>query len=557
MMQLRISYFNSSVLRKNLSRFAPVWGLYALGLFLVMSAFYNDDPRLMASSLTETTGTLSYVNFAYAFLCATMLFGDLFQSRMCNALHAMPLRRIGWYLTHIASGILFALIPNLLLSAVAAALLQEYAFLAIWWFLCTMGQFLFHFALAVLCAMCVGTRFAHALVYGILCFLSLLVYWIVSAILEPLLYGIQLDMTLFRFACPTVFFGDNSFFIWNYSSNTGKQFKGFDISVWTYLAICAGIGALVLVLAFFLYRRRKLETAGDFLSITKLRPVFLLLYTLTAGTVFYTFGEIFTSGARYIFLFIGLITGFYTGRMLLERSLKVFQWKSNLACFLFLLFIGATLAVTYLDPLGITKWIPNPADVKSVSINFSYSTSSAQPLTDSEDIDAVTVIHKKLLESNRQTDGGYWINLHYKLKNGRTVERTYFTSIVKPDLKATITPILSRWDTVFPGITQKQLLENLHFVYTGYNEGYNKDFPREAYGELLDALAQDCENGNMAQAYGLHLDDPQVSWLEIQYDTHTDSGIRILYLDIYESCTNTVAVLKKYAPQSFNDQWTK
>lgn len=547
-MKLRTSFFNGSVLRKDLSRFAPVWGLYTLGLFLVMSTIYETRPAYMLQSLAETLNALSYVNWAYAFLCATMLFGDLFQSRMCNALHAMPMRRDGWFFTHVVAGLLFVLIPNVLLTTVAAVLLRSYAFMAFWWLLCTMGQFLFHFALATLCAMCVGNRFAHALIYGILSFLSMIVNWLVNIFYEPLLYGISIHSDPFLFACPTAYMGLNDFFQWDYDV-TFYRFHGLEPDMWIYLAACSGISLLLLLVALLVYRRRNLETAGDFIALKTLSPVFLLLYTLIAGTVFYTFGELFTDGAQYIFLFIGLITGFYTGRMLLERSLRVFQWKNNLTCFLLLVVFSGTLVLTSLDPLGLTKWVPKTQDVKSASIAVSDSNSPKHPMTDVEDIEAVTSIHRQLLDHALYEKYGHAVDISYTLKNGRTVHRTYQLSSLGQPLESKLTPITSRWQTVMDGIPMDELLDSIFYICTSATE----IFPSEAYEELLNAIAQDCADGNMSQSYALHENEGLAFWLEISYH-ESDGSNNHVYLDIFECCTNTIAVLEKYASAEYNDK---
>lgn len=550
MMKLKTSYFNSTVLRKDLSRFAPVWGLYTLGLFLIMSTFYNYRPDRMASNLAETMGAFSYINCAYAFLSATVLFGDLFQSRMCNALHAMPMRRSGWFLTHFTAGILFALIPTLLLATVAGILLQEYILLSLLWFLGIMGQYLFHFALAVLCAMCVGSRFAHALVYGIGNFLALIVYWFASIFYEPLLYGITLDTQMFIKLCPTTWLGQGNFFLWDGAAST-TYFRGLAVDKWIYLAVCVGLGILMLLLALLVYRRRKLETAGDFISFRALSPVFLLLYTLIAGTVFYTFGDIFTSNAKYIFLFIGILTGFFTGRMLLERSLKVFRWKSILACFLLLVVFSGTLAVTYLDPMGLTRWVPDTADIESTSIDISGSYYGKQTMTDPADIESVTAIHENLLTKRTQHRYGYYIGLSYTLKNGHVVTREYFMESINPELEAKLTPMLSRWELVMKGNTLEYLLENTFHILSSTTD----NLPAEAYRELLEAIAQDCEAGNMAQSYALHQDEKQKHWLEINYTIR--SGVtNHLYLDIFKSCNNTISVLEKYASEEYMEKFT-
>ena len=113
-MKLKTSFFDETVLKKNITRFAPVWGLYSaflLMLFMVAVDLGSEGVRT-ASNMAETLPFMVVVNCIYAFATAQLLWGDLYSSRMCNALHALPLRREGWFLTGTAAGLLFSLIPN-------------------------------------------------------------------------------------------------------------------------------------------------------------------------------------------------------------------------------------------------------------------------------------------------------------------------------------------------------------------------------------------------------------------------------------------------------------
>ena len=110
-MKSRTSFFDRTVLKKDITRFAPLWALYLIGgLMIAISSGISGD------ELNEVLGGLGIVSFSYAILVAQLLFGDLFNTRLCNALHAMPLRREGWFFTHVIAGILFSLVPNLLIA---------------------------------------------------------------------------------------------------------------------------------------------------------------------------------------------------------------------------------------------------------------------------------------------------------------------------------------------------------------------------------------------------------------------------------------------------------
>ena len=118
-MKSRTSFFNATVFKKNLTRFAPAWGLYTV--LLVLTVFTECTWVERAGSnllnLGETHGAFALF---YAPLCTQLLFGDLlYNTRMCNALHALPLKRETWFFTNILSGYAFFLIPTLAASALA------------------------------------------------------------------------------------------------------------------------------------------------------------------------------------------------------------------------------------------------------------------------------------------------------------------------------------------------------------------------------------------------------------------------------------------------------
>ena len=136
-MKFRKSFFNGAVFRKNLTRFAPVWLLYTVCLLLGLVMLSESGVEYwLSANIAQGISFMSIVNFAYALLSALLLFGDLTNSKMCNALHALPLRRETWFGTHIASGIAFSLLPNLVIALIALPIMQlGIGWTAVFWWL--------------------------------------------------------------------------------------------------------------------------------------------------------------------------------------------------------------------------------------------------------------------------------------------------------------------------------------------------------------------------------------------------------------------------------------
>ena len=340
-MRSRTSLFDKTILRKNLIRFAPCWGLYSLGLLMMLvSQIEVGQPANFAANMAYTLESMGAVNFFYALVVGLLLYGDLFNTRMCNALHALPLRRETWFATNFLSGLLFAVIPYVGITVLSLALAIQGWAVFLLWLAVVILQYLFFFSVATLCAYITGQRFAMALIYGLVNFFSMIAYWLVNLLYIPLLYGVVPRENFFYHFTPMVKMCQHNYLrvdSYNYelAGLTGPLTFEFRDG-WGYLAICTVIGVGLLALALRCYRKRDLEKAGDLVTIRGLGPVFLLVYTLCLGAFCHLiFNELF-GYESYLFLILGFAIGFFTGQMLLKRTIRVFRWKTIGAFALFM-----------------------------------------------------------------------------------------------------------------------------------------------------------------------------------------------------------------------------
>ena len=101
-MKSRTSSYKMTWLKKNIARFAPFWVLYILCLLLglfVMSG--RRDPFYLIMNLSGCARIMAVVNCGYALLTAQLLFGDLYDSRMCFGIHSLPMRREELYIYNV------------------------------------------------------------------------------------------------------------------------------------------------------------------------------------------------------------------------------------------------------------------------------------------------------------------------------------------------------------------------------------------------------------------------------------------------------------------------
>ena len=393
-MKSRTLSSKAAAFRKDITRFWPVWVGYILCLIIVQVLQSNDDLNYWyAANMGEGIALMGVVNLCYGFIVAMMLFGDLFNTRMCNGIHSLPLKREHWFDAHVKAAILFSLVPTALMAAFSEVIIVLYSKMVagwtvpLYWLAASNLQFLFFFGLAVFCAMCAGSRFGMAVVYGILNFFSILVYLLVDQLYTPLLKGVTTMSGPFEMLCP-VWQMVNKRCIDFDRVETGKTFVHNGIEQreyigqlklvsegWAYIGTVAALGLLLLLMARHIYKKSHLECAGDFLAVRWLNAPFQVVFTVLCAAGFQgVFMVFFGNGSRsvYILPVIGLIVGWFGGRMLLERSTQVFRVKNFVGFGLITALLAGSLYLTWLDPLGIETWIPQVGEVKTATLRMNY-----------------------------------------------------------------------------------------------------------------------------------------------------------------------------------------
>ena len=559
-MKSRTSFFNVTVLRKNLIRFAPVWVLYAVAEILGLMTLDLSSARIVANDLRYIMGPVAICHMIYALIVAACLFGDLFDSRLCNGLHAMPLRREGWLLTNLISGFLFALIPAVAGGLVAAIALQEYYWIALLWQATSLLQFVFFFGVAVFSAMCAGKRLSMMAIYCLINFLSMLIFWIATLVYQPLLPGVVLSEESFSAFCPVVSMTSHRYMDFYYDKILGGYFRGFMTQDLHHLYICAGLGLLFLALAWLLYRNRQLESAGDFISFRPMRMVFLLAYTFAIGSLVFAFtGVFFGMNVDYGFLVAGILIGWYTGWMLLERTVKVFTKKVLLGCLAFVVIFASSIGLTVWDPMGVTSYVPETQDVEFACL-YSFSSSyyytgdydnGGRFATEPDEIALVQDLHQDMIETMSDTYNEYMtVGVKYRLESGRVITRNYQVP-VESQTEENLQSFFSDVRSVFDVNDWNAVKENLENVWVYRYDDEEKDqtqlFIQEEKDGLLAALEADAKAGTLAQHGNFHKNQDQLASLDIIWHERDQDGLprtRSAFITIYTDCVNTIAFLE-------------
>jgi hypothetical protein len=305
---------------------------------------------------------------------------------------------------------------------------------------------------------------------------------------------------------------------------------------WGYLIICAVIGLGLLGGALLLYRRRRLESAGDFIAVKPLAPIFSVVSTLCVGAVFALFSELFSNDFMEVFLIAGLVVGFFGTQMLLARSAKVFQLKSFGRLGIIVGALILSLLLVQWDAFGIVRWTPKVDRVEWVTLSY-----DRLELTEPEDIQLVINLHKEAIAQGEKYDptaGSYhYIRITYEMKNGTQVERSYefpSTSKAYQALKS----LYGRASHVLGDVSDMEhYIRSIAMIEI---RGSKMVPDHEMLRGLMAAIKADCEAGNMAQHDSYHENPRQLYSIELE-QLEADSMYFYRDIKVYSDAENTVA----------------
>ena len=579
-MKLKVSFCNKTVLRTDITRFAPVWGTYVLGLAMlvllqIQPIDTDEQKRQLVRGFQQFSRYGVAINGLYAMVVVQALFGDLLNPRLCNSLHAMPVTRDGFYGAHLAAGLLFAIVPNCLVFLPTSLFLgKELSCVALWTLLALCLQYIFYLGTALLAVQLAGNRAGMILTYGILNFATLLLYWFVAMVFVPLIYGKDVGISWVAKICPTVAMYDGDYFTVLDHSNwaDGQYFYFFDGvrsgALWLKCVICAGIGVVCMAVAQLVYRRRKLETAGDLLAFPVLSPFFLGLYTLTVAAFLHLGVKQLAQGSisGYFFLPLGLIAGYITGLMLLRRTSRVFRWRLLVPLGGILAVCGLCMLAIITDVFHVIRYVPQEDKVESVTlapVQLSYDNLTLT-LTEPQEIEDVLSYHQGALRDWQDqvvgsllqrtgcwTPGDYLnIQLRYNLKNGHTLQRRYLLERENPAYER-LAPYLSRPELSL-GMNEEKFRQVIASATAGDSYFYNNDGAEPdpsknrtftTFVGLSDAILEDCASGSLMS---LALYTPADSTQDFRYEgglsiTYNRGGEdQYLYINLNSDCRHTL-----------------
>jgi ABC-2 type transport system permease protein len=455
-MQSRTSFFNKAVFGKSISRFWPIWAIY-LGLWVLVLPVTLLSRRWeyggwgiqnAASFILESGifgGVLGGAVLAVAVCMAVWCF--LYNNRGAHGMACLPLRREGLFCSVMLAGLLPAWAVQLCVAVLAwlagavsglgGSGAQLAGYLA-QWFGTVALTYLFFYGFATLCAMLTGNVVILLLVYGVLNFVAVGVELLIRGVFAQFVYGLagSIDvLPVTRWISPAV----------GYLTTLGLDYGMETVTMhgWTALWLYALAGLVLLVCALLLFRRRRIESAGDVVAVRVLKPIFRWCMALGCGMVlssliytifFYNYGNGQTRGAfliTLIFLLIGALIGWFAGEMLICKSFRVFSGRRWAGYGIVCAVILVVMLGMRFDLFGVERRVPETAEVKSVLVT---SAGTGATLTTPEGIDQARELHRAILADRSWNDratyyessvNSTFCNIRYTLRSGAVVSRQY------------------------------------------------------------------------------------------------------------------------------------
>ena len=574
-MKSRTSFSRITVFKKNITRYAPIWAIYLIGLMLVFvdNSYHSHADRFAAHVMDELVASFGIVNMIYAGVIAVMVYGDLYNTRMCYSLHTIPLRREGILLSNLVSGFLFSLVPNVIASLYLMTQLQEFSVLALWWLLASALQFLFFYGLATVSALLTGNRFAMLAVYAGFNFVAMLAYWLVNTIYLPELPGVVADITAYSRFSPVVHLVDNfEFFkfeeyqvlvtipdsLYDDYYETHYKYLGLG-NGWGYHAILGGLGLALMGLSVILYRLRHLECAGDFVAFPKTKGAACVIITLCVMLVLALLGDSFGEG-YILWLIVGLVVGYFGSLMLLERRVKVFYKKNFLGFVALAVAVALSFTAVIFDWFGIADWTPDPEKVESVTVanyrsnNYNggyYDNRIKVTLTEPEEIADIVEAHKDIIprlgekDANDEFKPTHYVCIIYKMTSGRTVMRAYNAPADGKNYEI-VSKYFYKPEQILGYSDPVQAANSVNYVYASSGE-----VSKEMYEELFRALQIDCEKGYVKT------NGKYESKMYVEYYINAGKESVSRNLVILPGATNTLALLNSPEQILGYKEWDK
>lgn len=437
------TFFNRAVFRKTAFASWPVWCAYCLiwtyilpiRLFPQLKGNPDASKAGRIILMESVTRESVLMGISFGIVAAMSVWYFLYATRAINGIAALPIRREALFFSAVTAGLAPMLVVNLLVSLLCVCA-GAGADGALQWFGLSSLIFFFFYGFATFCAQIVGNILALPAVYLILNYIFGFLPVMINRTLSCFVYGMP-DMELtdrpYLYLMPERCLRAMLYTkpVFNKSAVSDYTFYGWN-TVWSYSAA----GAVFVLISLFLYRKRKMESAGDTLSIPLLKTVLCWIIAIFCGLFLSCLSVSTLPESNRIARFFlalcaslfGLIAGWLAAQMLINMDFRVFRkdWSGVCGCGVCCAALLCFFVLFWFDFFGYERYIPPDNQIKSVSIR-------GNEISEPANIRNVIAFHRSVIQNkdyhlqpcDKNDMSSVSCEIVYTLTNGLRVERYY------------------------------------------------------------------------------------------------------------------------------------
>lgn len=566
-MTAKTSLFNRGIYTSTIRRYRLGSVLYfiILALTTVFPILFSVDPNRQYLG-RDISLILQDAYYAFPLICsyvvptvvALLVYRFLHSKKTAIFVHSLPVSRTANYLSTLAAAFTLMAIP-VILDALLLMVLAVCGYGAlftvvdcmIWMGVNLLSLFLM-FSVATFASALTGNSFAMVGINVMLHFIGLILAGGISAFSRLFLYGYYETSRLLRLAEG-----------WNFGYYIGQFHNYFNAEfsipfAWSTLLIMLALAVVLYVLAWVLYRRRRMEVAEDVAGYRVLNPIFKYALTLIAASAaFLLAAETLMNGlwlTVILVLVVSAVTYFAT-EMLLKKNLKI--WKSYKGYLVFLAAFSAFICVfAFTEMFGFESRIPDIQEIESVSLTENGWYEVGRHVNHEEVKEIALAFHRDMLQDemrytlSSQANQPNSMFVVYRLKNGKTMTRRYEVSEAK---KCEVMDALYAF--------REYKMQNIELFYEAIGEFHSIDFGAVSIRDvdeingLIEALTADLLEIDYTETVGsdlwqtsMHIEYKPENGVEEEYRVYN------VHQRINANYRNTIAWLisNGYANELFN-----
>lgn len=536
-MQSKTSFFNKTIFKKNLGR---TWALGLLSFILLCAElpmpYFSNIASITADALSQgyTHTYYMYQQLAYSSapilyiflaIAANMLvFWYLFSKRDSYMMHSFPVSRKTLYFTGLISSLTVLLIPLLavgILTTIIALATGAACISGIWyWVFIGVTCIMIFTGISLFAMMLTGQAVTAVIFYFIFNFVFLGMEYAFRYLASSLMFGMSYALTFDpNILTPVAYITSNCeidmTINWDEGYNKmlplGIEFKGA-----SYLIIYLIAAVILLAVAYFLYKSKKLETVNDFITVKVVETIFsvgmsffvsMVLGVITADYLKYAM-SLGYSKAFAIAIVSALIYGviiYYIAKMLIAKTVRVFKKKTAIGCIIYSVAALAVLLCVRFDVFTIENKTPDASDVCWAGVEIS----SPMVFDTDDEIQSVIDIHRSILENKKEICEVDALNLdstnvsvRYRLADGSTLIRSYCLydpeTIDALDVDTTVSDeYRTAANALLDFVNNPERIKE-HVICKSYNDGTVTDLSFSTYTWNAEAACYEAQNAGFS-----------------------------------------------------------